>query len=282
MHLTEFTEYMSDKNIPFFQGKHVKGIICDGSSFSRKVFDEYTNFVKKYRAKGLAYVKYQNNELTGSIAKFLSLDIVEKYNLKDGDAILLVSDEKLNIVNTALGALRLEVAKKLNMIDKSLYNFLWVVDFPLYEYSEEDQRLYAAHHPFTSPKAGHEEFMVERPADAMAKAYDVVLNGYELGGGSIRIHNQEIQSKMFEAIGLDKEEVELKFSYFINALKYGTPPHGGLALGLDRLVMLLTKNNNLREVIAFPKAASAKCLMSDAPTPVTDKQLAELKIKTTE
>ena len=279
MHLTEFTEYMSDKNIPFFEGKHVKGIICDGKTFTRKVFDEFTNFVKKYRAKGLAYVKYQNNELTGSIAKFLTTDIAEKYNLKDGDCILLVSDEKLGVVNQALGALRLEVAKRLNMIDKSLYNFLWVVDFPLYEYSDDDNRLYAAHHPFTHPKEGQEEIMANDPVNCLAAAYDVVLNGYELGGGSLRIYNEDMQNLMFKNLGFSEQDIEEKFGFFVEALKYGTPPHGGLAIGLERLVMLITKTDNIKDVVAFPKSQSARCQMMQCPSKVDDIQLEELGIK---
>ena len=165
------------------------------------------------------------------------------------------------------------------MINNDLYNFLWVVDWPLFEYNEEEQRYEAAHHPFTSPKDGDEDRLLTDPASCHAKAYDIVLNGYELGGGSIRIHDQKIQHKMFEAIGLSEEDIENKFGFFVEALKYGTPPHGGLAIGLDRLAMLLCKKDNLREVIAFPKAASAKCLMSNAPTPVTDFQLKELGIE---
>lgn len=266
-------------------GGAVKAIVAKNaaSKYSRKEIDRLTLLAKKYHAGGLAWLKYENGVFSGSVAKFVTeefgLELVKSLNLEENDLVLIVAD-KVENCNSALGALRTTIASELGLIDKDKFNFLWVVDWPLFEFSEEENRYVAAHHPFTSPKDGHEEFMVERPADAMAKAYDVVLNGYELGGGSIRIHDQEIQAKMFEAIGLDKDEVELKFSYFINALKYGTPPHGGLALGLDRVVMLLTKNNNLREVIAFPKAASAKCLMSDAPTPVTEKQLGELKIKT--
>ena len=268
-------------------GGKVKAIVAKNAAdkYSRKEIDRLTLLAKKYHAHGLAWLKYENNTFSGSIAKFvdesLGKELIENLNLESNDLVLIVADAEANC-NSSLGALRLTLGNELGLIDKDKFNFLWVVDWPLFEYSEEEERYVAAHHPFTSPKAGDENIMVENPAAAKAKAYDVVLNGYELGGGSIRIHDQEIQAKMFEAIGLDKDEVELKFSYFINALKYGTPPHGGLALGLDRLVMLLTKNNNLREVIAFPKAASAKCLMSDAPTPVTDKQLAELKIKTTE
>ncbi len=262
----------------------VKAIVAKNAAhkYSRKEIERLTLLAKKYHAGGLAWLKYENNVFSGSIAKFvteeLGMELIKTLNLEENDFILIVAD-KIENCNSALGALRTTIASELGLVDKDKFNFLWVVDWPLFEFSEEENRYVAAHHPFTSPKDGHEKFMVAEPAKAMAKAYDIVLNGYELGGGSIRIHDQEIQAKMFEAIGLDKEEVELKFSYFINALKYGTPPHGGLALGLDRVVMLLTKNNNLREVIAFPKAASAKCLMSDAPTPVTKKQLGELKIK---
>ena len=223
--------------------------------------------------------------MSGSIAKFLTpenvSELVENYHLENDDLILMVADNLENC-NFALGGLRTLVAKEMNMIDDSLFNFLWVVDWPLFEYSEEEHRYVAAHHPFTSPKDGDEERLISDPASCKAKAYDIVLNGYELGGGSIRIHDQEIQKKMFKAIGLSDEEVQRQFSFFVNGLKYGTPPHGGLAIGLDRLVMLLTKNSNLREVIAFPKAASAKCPMSDAPTPVDEKQLKELGISVKE
>ena len=266
------------------EGGVVKAIVAKdaASKYSRKEIDRLTLLAKKYHAKGLAWVKYENNELSGSIAKFIDEaakeTLINSLNLEANDLVLFVADT-LDNANTALGALRLTIANEMNLIDNNKFNFLWVVDWPLFEYSEEEGRYVAAHHPFTSPKNGHEELLLTDPAKAMAKAYDIVLNGYELGGGSIRIHNQDIQAKMFEAIGLSEEEVNLKFSYFIDALKYGTPPHGGLAIGLDRLVMLLTYNNNLREVIAFPKAASAKCLMSDAPTPVENKQLNELKIK---
>ena len=203
--------------------------------------------------------------------------MVKTLSLSDDDLVLLVADELMNC-NTALGAVRLQVAKELNLIDMDKFNFLWVVDWPLFEWSEEENRYVAAHHPFTSPKDGDEDRLLTDPASCHAKAYDIVLNGYELGGGSIRIHDQNIQAKMFKAIGLGEEEINNKFGYFVNALRYGTPPHGGLAIGLDRLAMLITKNNNLREVIAFPKAASAKCPMSGAPTEVTKEQLEELGI----
>ena len=279
------------KKVPFVvfnnvleNGGYVKTIVAEGAApkYSRKEIDRLTLLAKKYHAQGLAWLKLENDAFTGSIAKFVdensSKELIEKLHLKNDDLVLFVADSLENC-NSALGALRLTIAKEQNMIDNSKFNFLWVVDWPLFEFSEEEDRYVAAHHPFTSPKDGDENILLSDPKHAMAKAYDIVLNGYELGGGSIRIHDQAIQAKMFEAIGLSKEEVNLKFSYFVDALKYGTPPHGGLAIGLDRLVMLLTYNNNLREVIAFPKAASAKCLMSDAPTPVADAQLKELKIE---
>ncbi len=290
MYLENISNIASEMNLVFFNdainnGGAVKCIVVKNgaSKYSRKEIDRLTDLAKKYHAHGLAWLKYENNTFSGSIAKFVAENVAEKLvatlNIENNDLVLIVADTLANC-NSSLGALRTTIANEMGLIDKDKFNFLWVVDWPLFEFSEEENRYVAAHHPFTSPKDGDEDLMLTNPAATKAKAYDIVLNGYELGGGSIRIHNQETQAKMFKAIGLDQEEVELKFSYFINALKYGTPPHGGLALGLDRLVMLLTKNSNLREVIAFPKAASAKCLMSDAPTPVTDKQLDELKIKT--
>ena len=291
LHLQDISNWASKVDFQVFKDNLaengvVKAIVVNNGAqkYSRKEIDRLTLLAKKYHAKGLAWLKYEES-FTGSIAKFLTDELSEELkcllNVQSNDLILIVSDKRDN-ANKSLGALRSTVAKEMNLIDEDKFNFLWVVDWPLFEYSEEEQRYVAAHHPFTSPKAGHEELMLTNPEQAKAKAYDIVLNGYEVGGGSIRIFNQETQSKMFKAIGLSDEEVQLKFSYFVDALKYGTPPHGGLALGLDRLVMLITKNNNLREVIAFPVAASAKCLMSNAPTPVTDEQLDELKLKVEE
>ena len=291
MTLKDITNWASNLDFQVFKdvianSGVVKCIVVNGgaSKYSRKEIDRLTLVAKKYHAKGLAWLKY-DDILSGSIAKFiteeLGSELINELHLVKDDLVLIVSD-RLNDANTALGALRNTIAHEMNLIDENKFNFLWVVDWPLFEWSEEEQRYCAAHHPFTSPKDGHEDLMLEHPELTYAKAYDIVLNGYELGGGSIRIHNQKTQAKMFKALGLSDEEVQNKFSYFIDALKYGTPPHGGLAIGLDRLVMLLTKNNNLREVIAFPKAASAKCLMSNAPTPVAETQLNELKIKITE
>lgn len=289
MLLQNMTEWAKKVEFGVFQnqillGNVVKGIIVHhaATKYSRKEIDRLTLVAKKYHASGLAWLKYENHLFTGSIAKFLTeenqKEFIETYQLQNDDLILIVSDT-LDVCNFALGALRLQVAKEMNLIDNDKFNFLWVVNWPLFEYSEDEGRFVAAHHPFTSPKDGDEVYLLTDPARCRAKAYDIVLNGYELGGGSIRIHNQEIQAKMFQAIGLSDEEVRQQFSFFVDALKYGTPPHGGFAIGLDRLAMLLTKNNNLREVIAFPKAASAKCPMSDAPTPVSEKQLNELHLK---
>ena len=292
LYLQEFSDWAKNVDFTIFKnnlenGGHVKGIVVPNASlkYTRKELDRLTEFAKKYHAKGLVWLKYENETLTGSIAKFLTEEniktLVSEYHLNNGDLVLIVSDTLENC-NFSLGGLRCLVAKEMGLIDESLFNFLWVVDWPLFEYDEEEQRYCAAHHPFTSPKAGDEDKLLTDPASCKAKAYDVVLNGYELGGGSIRIHNQETQQKMFKAIGLTDEQVQRQFSFFVNGLKYGTPPHGGLALGFDRLVMLLTGNNNLREIIAFPKAASAKCPMSEAPTPVDPKQLKELALEVKE
>ena len=289
MLLQDISDWAKDVDFTIFQHQlaangAVKAIVVKqgATHYSRKEIDRLTLLAKKYHASGLAWLKYEHQTYTGSIAKFLSdtnqQDLSKLLGVEENDLILMVSD-KLEVCNFALGALRLQIAKEMNLIDENAFHFLWVVDWPLFEYSEEEGRYVAAHHPFTSPKDGHEDLMLTDPAHCMAKAYDIVLNGYELGGGSIRIHNQETQAKMFQAIGLSEEEVRNQFSFFVDALKYGTPPHGGFAIGLDRLVMLLTKNNNLREIIAFPKAASAKCPMSDAPTRVSKKQLEELHLQ---
>ena len=250
------------------------------SVFSRKDIDKLTDFVKTYKAKGLAYLKI-DNEVTGSIAKVITNEelnnLKEKLNLESNDLVLIISDKK-QIVKQALGALRLHLGKKLNLISDN-YELLWVVDFPSFEYSEEEGRYMACHHPFTAPKDSDIDKLLTDKANCYSKAYDIVINGYEAGGGSIRIHDQEVQKKMFEALELTDEQIKEKFGFFVEALKYGTPPHGGLALGLDRLTMLLTNTENIKDVIAFPKTASASDLMSQCPNAVDENQLKELGIK---
>lgn len=248
--------------------------------YSRKEIDKLTDYVKTYRASGLAYLKLEN-EMTGSIAKLLSEEeknsLITRLQLETNDIVFIVSGKK-EIVKTSLGALRLKLGRDLELIDKKRYEMLWVVDFPSFEYSEEEGRYVACHHPFTSPKEEDVDKLINDPGNCYSKAYDIVINGYEAGGGSIRIHNQEVQNTMFKALGLSEEEVEEKFGFFVTALKYGTPPHGGIAFGLDRLTMLLAETENIRDVIAFPKTASASCLMSEAPNIVSERQLEELHI----
>ena len=261
----------------------VNAIVAKGSSskYSRKEVDRLTEFVKTYKASGLAYIKY-DDEITGSIAKLLSekelKDLKETLNIEQGDIVFIITG-KYNIVKTSLGALRCKLARELDLIDNSIYKLLWVVDFPSFEWSEEENRFMAMHHPFTMPKDEDVDKLLTDKAHCYSKAYDIVINGYEAGGGSIRIHDEKVQEKMFEALELTPEQIKTKFGFFVDALKYGTPPHGGLAFGLDRLTMLLTGTENIRDVIAFPKTASASDLMSECPNIVDDAQLKELGIK---
>lgn len=249
---------------------------------SRREIDALGDFVKSCRAKGLAWITWSKTEgVKSPITKFLSEDtqkaLYERTGFEPGDILFFVADRD-EIVFGALGALRLHLGERENLIDKSKFDILWVTDFPLLEYSEEEGRFVAMHHPFTSPKTEDLPLLDTDPGKVRAKAYDLVINGQEAGGGSIRIHSQEIQQKMFRTLGLSDEVVAQKFGYFVNAFRYGTPPHGGLAFGLDRLTMLLTGAESIRDVIAFPKVQTASCLMSEAPNTVDPKQLEELGI----
>ena len=250
--------------------------------FSRKDLDKLTDFVKIYKAKALSYLKYNENELSGSIAKVTSeeekKELIEKLSLEENDLVLIVADQR-KITKPALGALRNKLGHDLELIDTSKFNFLWVTEFPMYEYSEEEDRFVAAHHPFTSPRKEDLDKLLTDKANCYSRAYDLVLNGYELLSGSIRIHDAVTQKKVFDAIGLTEEEAKLKFGFFLDAFKYGAPPHGGVGIGLERLIMILADTDNIRDVVAFPKTASASCLMSEAPNIVDEKQLNELGIK---
>ncbi|ATH59922.1 MULTISPECIES: aspartate--tRNA ligase [Staphylococcus] len=262
----------------------VKAIVAEGASdnYTRKDIDALTEFVNIYGAKGLAWVKVVDEGLNGPIAKFFEPEHVDKLKsltgANSGDLVLFVAD-KPSVVAQSLGALRLKLAKELDLIDESKLNFLWVTDWPLLEYDEDLKRYTAAHHPFTAPKQEDIEKLDNEPENAQANAYDIVLNGYELGGGSIRIHNADLQSKMFEVLGFTEEQAREQFGFLLDAFKYGAPPHGGIALGLDRLVMLLTGRTNLRDTIAFPKTASATCLLTNAPSEVSESQLEELSLR---
>ncbi|HDC5960547.1 TPA: aspartate--tRNA ligase [Staphylococcus aureus] len=262
----------------------IKAIVAKGAAeqYTRKDMDALTEFVNIYGAKGLAWVKVVEDGLTGPIGRFFEAENVETLltltGAEAGDLVMFVAD-KPNVVAQSLGALRVKLAKELGLIDETKLNFLWVTDWPLLEYDEDAKRYVAAHHPFTSPKEADIAKLGTAPEEAEANAYDIVLNGYELGGGSIRIHDGELQEKMFEVLGFTKEQAQEQFGFLLDAFKYGAPPHGGIALGLDRLVMLLTNRTNLRDTIAFPKTASATCLLTNAPGEVSEKQLEELSLR---
>ena len=269
-------------------GGLVKAVVAPNANekFSRKIISEYEEYVKTYfGAKGLAYIKLTADGITSPIAKFLSEDemkaIIEKTEAKTGDVIFIVADKK-KVVHAALGALRLRIGKDLELINKDDFKFLWVVDFPMFDYDEEEQRYKAEHHPFTSIKAEDlDKFLAGQTEDIRTNTYDLVLNGSEIGGGSIRIFNPQIQSMVFDRLGLSQEEAKAKFGFFLDAFKYGAPPHGGLAFGIDRWLMVMLKEESIRDVIPFPKTNKGQCLMTEAPNTVDDKQLEELFIKST-
>lgn len=267
-------------------GGSVRGINVDGGAdkFSRKEIDALAEFIKSYRAKGLAWLNVGENEHRSSFAKFLKPEevdgLISAMNAKQGDLLLFVAD-KNQVVFDSLGALRVHIAKKLGLIEKGSYDFLWVTEFPLLEYNEDEGRYQAMHHPFTAPMDEDIQYLDSDPGRVRAKAYDIVINGCEAGGGSIRIYNSALQQKMFEVLGLSDEDAWARFGFLLEGLKYGTPPHGGMAYGLDRLVMLITGCENIRDVIAFPKVQNASELMSGAPDVVEPKQLDELSIAVT-
>lgn len=277
---SEFNAFKSNTE----KGRSVKGILVQGKSeaFSKKGISKLESFVKSYDAKGLAWIKLEGEELNAPIAKFLSEEeksqLISKLDMKDGDMLFIVADTT-NVVNNALGALRKKIADDLNEIDENRYELVWITDFPLFEYDEEAKRYVAKHHPFTAPVDEDIDKLESDPDGVRAKAYDIVINGDEIGGGSIRITDRGLQQRMFKALGLSEDEAESKFGFLLNSFKYGVPPHGGIAYGLDRLIMTLTGSTNIRDVIAFPKTQSASCLLSGAPTTVDENQLKELGIK---
>jgi len=298
LEFTELTDVMKDVDFKVFSGpattpggRVVALRVPGGSEMSRGEIDGYTEFVKIYGAKGLAWIKVNDaakgrDGLQSPIVKNLHdaaiAEILQRTGAQSGD-ILFFGADKAKVVNDGIGALRLKIghsdfARKTGVFE-SRWAPLWVVDFPMFEYDEEEGRWNAMHHPFTSPKDGHEDYMDSDPGRCVAKAYDMVLNGWELGGGSVRIHRAEVQKKVFDALKITPEDAQIKFGFLLDALQYGAPPHGGLAFGLDRLVTLMTGAESIRDVIAFPKTQRAQCLLTQAPSLVDEKQLRELHIR---
>ena len=289
MALIEFSDYIQSSNFDTFKtilnnGGRVKAIKCpNGSSYSRKIIDELTHWIKTYhQAKGLAWMKFIDGKLDGGISKFfddpLKDKIIKDLSVSNDDILFIIGDTE-NITLNALGALRLELGKRENLIDTSSWAPLWVVDFPLVEWNEDHKRWDALHHPFTSPNADDMHLLDKEPGKVRSLGYDIVMNGYELGGGSIRIYDSKLQAAIFKLLGVEKDEAEEKFGFLMNAFKYGAPPHGGMAFGLDRIIMLLTGSNQIRDVIAFPKTTSAMSLMDNSPSEVDNEQLDDLGLK---
>ncbi|WP_165068875.1 aspartate--tRNA ligase [Desulfovibrio sp. ZJ200] len=284
LELVDITDIVRNSGFKLFAtARLVKAMkVPGGESLTRKEIDAFTEFVKIYGAQGLAWIKIKPAEWQSPIAKFLSEaernGIAQALDLTAGDIVFFQAGEP-EMVNAALGNLRVHLAEHLDLIPKNSFNFLWVTDFPLYEYDQEEKRYVACHHPFTAPAPGHLELMRSDPSRAKARAYDMVLNGSEVGGGSIRIHSGETQRRMFEALGFTPEQAESQFGFLLQALEQGAPPHGGLAFGLDRLIMLLAGASSIRDVIAFPKTQKATCLLTEAPAPVAARQLRELGLR---
>jgi aspartyl-tRNA synthetase len=298
LEFTDLTDVMKDVDFQVFaqaattEGSRVVALrIPGGAAISRSEIDNYTKFVAIYGAKGLAWIKVNEaakgrDGLQSPIVKNLHdaalAEMVKRTGAQDGDLIFFGAD-RIKVVNDAIGALRVKIGHsdfgKANSLFENAWKPLWVVDFPMFEYDEEADRYVAAHHPFTSPKEGHEDLLSTDPSKAIAKAYDMVLNGWEIGGGSVRIHREEVQSKVFRALKIDAQEAQLKFGFLLDALQYGAPPHGGIAFGLDRIVTMMTGAESIRDVIAFPKTQRAQCLLTQAPSAVDEKQLRELHIR---
>ena len=264
----------------------VESVMCivvpGGAKYSRKDIDHYTEHVQRYKAKGLAWMKFSDGILTGGISKFFSDDlhskITKKLNMDNGDILFIIGDD-IKTTQLSLGALRIAIAKKEEYAKSNDFKPVWITDFPMFEYNQEDKRYHSLQHPFTQPKSNDLEKLKSSPESIPSKQYDLIINGYEVAGGSIRIHNSDMQKVIFDILGIDRKEANERFGFFIDALKYGTPPHGGIAFGFDRLVMLLAGTNNIRDVIAFPKTTSAMSLMDGAPSPVSKTQMKELGIQ---
>lgn len=267
------------------EGGIIKAIVVKNAALSRKDFDKLTEYVKIYKAKALAYLKYDNDTFTGSLNNAISAEekaaLKERLQLENGDVMMCVADKK-KIADAAMGALRVKLGHDLKLIDENKYCFAWITEFPMFEYSEEEQRYQAAHHPFTSPREQDLDKLLNDKANCYSRAYDLVLNGYELLSGSVRIHNKQLQAKVFEALDLTYEKAKARFGFFLEAFDYGAPPHLGVGIGLERLIMILCGTDNIKDVVAFPKTASAMCLMAEAPNVVDEQQLKDLGLTTTD